>query len=152
MERLDEDREAFVAPVLEALSNLNFAGNSEVTKSVLEKALGLLGSASTSDLPTVLKFLLQFPNETSIPNIVSTIRSDLNIEPIVISASQVKSSALSQKDCEKFIFECLKSGMQFKPEIAKQMLAEITKAEKVNHNNELFTRYNHYSLPCRQLS
>lgn len=117
----------FVAPVLEALSNLNFFSNATLAESVLNKTL--LNSANTKDLPTVLKFLLQFPNDEYIQQIVDSIRQDLKIDSILDDDddNNKNDATLQAKDYEKLIFEALRSGMRFKQKIATVMLKTLKK-------------------------
>ena len=125
----------FVAPVLEALSNLNFTSNEILAESVLNKALVLLSSANSNDLPTVLKFLLQFPVDDYIPQIVSSIRKELKIDSILDRGNDSTQSktALQAKDCEKLVFEALRSGMRFKQNIATSFAKLLKKlSAKVN--------------------
>ena len=117
---LDGDAQ-FVAPVLESLSNLNFSSNSVTAEAVLEKSLDLLSSANSSDVPTVLKFLLQFPNEDYLPRIISTIRKELKLDTLLDPEDDLLSqnkASIQSKDCEKLVFEALRSGIRFKQRIA----------------------------------
>ncbi|EFC50893.1 predicted protein [Naegleria gruberi] len=83
VEKLDQvmqDKSEMTTCVIDALSNLNL--KKEILNETIDRVLRNLNSASLSDLPVIIRFLLQSTNDDNIKSVVQGIRKDLDISSL----------------------------------------------------------------------
>ncbi|EKX48176.1 hypothetical protein GUITHDRAFT_106251 [Guillardia theta CCMP2712] len=119
--------------VLDVLSNLNL--DSTLLLDVHDKLKDLLRSASSHDLPMVVRYLLQSTTPEFARSTVSELRRQLNSVSVVPVSGSVRFSQTveaSHMQHETLIFEAISTGLKFRKYIIAALLSEIksvTRAE-----------------------
>jgi len=111
----------FVAPILDALSNLSL--DETLQERAISSVLQLLESANSNDLPAVVKFLIQTSDET-LEKVVSALRKYLNLDSLLETGSTQPSKSEKEqlRDNEKLLFDAFRAGMQFKHKFSAELL------------------------------
>eukprot|EP00960_Hanusia_phi_P053727 762434-Hanusia_phi.AAC.2 len=112
--------------VLDVLSNLNL--DSSLLLDVHEKLKDLLRSASSNDLPMVVRYLLQSTTPEFAKSTVSELRKQLNSVTLVPVSGSVRFSQTleaSHTQHETLIFEAISTGLKFRKYVVGALLAEI---------------------------
>eukprot|EP00002_Diphylleia_rotans_P012860 TRINITY_DN250_c0_g1_i9.p1 TRINITY_DN250_c0_g1~~TRINITY_DN250_c0_g1_i9.p1 ORF type:complete len:1709 (-),score=385.21 TRINITY_DN250_c0_g1_i9:107-5233(-) len=117
-------------PVLDAVTQLNLSAS--VMAEARTLAVDALASAREDDLPTVVRFLLQSADEKDLARIVRDIRHNLHFSsssPLGSFMSSTQNSSRSKgkqsKSSISLTLDALRSGLQFRKDIAVAFLKEI---------------------------
>lgn len=122
-------------PILDALSNLNL--RSDLLAEVRASVIQMLPSAEISDLPVVVKFILQSVGDNDAFEVISELRASLDftstsLQPAACSTpaeQRLSSSGGSASDGELFTLEAIRSGIRFQRSVAEGWIKAI---ESVN--------------------
>ncbi|KAF0975273.1 hypothetical protein FDP41_005686 [Naegleria fowleri] len=141
LDQVMQDKTEMTSCVIDALSNLNL--QKEVMDKTTERVLGNLNSASTDDLPVIIKFLLQSANEENISNVVDGIRKDLDVSSFTMqddtqdndenhdhSSRKNKGKGSSESRCESLIISAMATGIRHRKIIEKSFIQAISACEE----------------------
>ncbi|RMX53291.1 hypothetical protein pdam_00015249, partial [Pocillopora damicornis] len=124
-------------PILDALSNLNL--RSDLLAEVRASVIQMLPSAEISDLPVVVKFILQSVGDNDAFEVISELRASLDftstsLQPAACSTpaeQRLSSSGGSASDGELFTLEAIRSGIRFQRSVAEGWI-KASAIESVN--------------------
>lgn len=144
-----------IAVVVDALSNMKLDENQIIR--IQERVIGMLEATKVENLPVLIRFLLQSSNDSSLANIVSSLRKKLDIssmaredflpeinetddmdidEGVLSQNAKGKKSKGKGKSKEKpknrgesIILDALSTGIMFKKGIGKAFISEISKIQ-----------------------
>ncbi|ORX90317.1 hypothetical protein K493DRAFT_356944 [Basidiobolus meristosporus CBS 931.73] len=119
LQTLMEENANLMAPILDALSNLNL--QKELLDNIREPIIDRLESADLDDLPIMIKFLLQSVDADNAQYVIGRIRSKLDLKSIYrlrddklfSQSTSSKAAQKTKKIPETLILESLRSGLQF---------------------------------------
>ncbi|XP_022805734.1 Fanconi anemia group D2 protein-like [Stylophora pistillata] len=122
-------------PILDALSNLNL--HSDLLAEVRASVIQILPSAEISDLPVVVKFILQSVSDNDAFEVISELRANLDFTSTTLQPSACSTPAEQQRpsrggstsDGELFTLEAICSGIRFQKSVAEGWIKAI---ESVN--------------------
>lgn len=133
-ELLNEDTDILV-PIMDAVMNMSLSDKlkTRMVALILEK----LDAADLSDLPAVVRFVLQSATGTNVREVVQHLRGSLNF----IAGVDARFSAPDRKQkgkesgcsSEAQVLESLRSGLQFNSTASDQFLKEIKGATSDQH-------------------
>ncbi|KAF0975692.1 hypothetical protein FDP41_005019 [Naegleria fowleri] len=158
LDQVMQDKTEMTSCVIDALSNLNL--QKEVMDKTTERVLGNLNSASTDDLPVIIKFLLQSANEENISNVVDGIRKDLDVSSFTMqddtqdndenhdhSSRKNKGKGSSESRCESLIISAMATGIRHRKIIEKSFIQAISACEEEHTIVDLWILFSIYSMP-----
>ncbi|KAK9719617.1 hypothetical protein K7432_004683 [Basidiobolus ranarum] len=119
LQTLMEENADLMAPILDALSNLNL--QKDLLDNIREPIINRLESADLDDLPIMIKFLLQSVDVDNAQYVIGRIRSKLDLKSIYrlrddrlfSQSTSTRSTQKVRKMPETLILESLRSGLQF---------------------------------------
>ena len=135
---LMESDQSLTASVLDALSNLNL--DRATMESVTDSVVTLLESAKISDLPVVVRFLVQRATVEKLPVIVDSLRRELSVSFETAASSTVGGDHLMgdasiggprsalQHDGESLALDAVLAGLRHRAEFAECFLRTIKSA------------------------
>ncbi|KAG2386760.1 hypothetical protein C9374_002504 [Naegleria lovaniensis] len=157
LDQVMQDKTEMTSCVIDALSNLNL--QKDVMDKTTERVLRNLNSASTDDLPVIIRYLLQSANEENISNVVDGIRKDLDVSSFTIqddtqdddedstTARKNKGKGSSESRCESLIISAMATGIRHRKIIEKSFIQTISACEEEHTIVDLWILFAIYSMP-----
>ncbi|KAM4740758.1 Fanconi anemia group D2 protein [Anableps anableps] len=138
-------------PILDALSSLNLS--SSLLTEVREAVMATLAAVQLEDLPMVVKFILHSVSASDAYEVVSNLRTKLELEqcvlPLVLQASQSRmknkpaagsastAASGSSQDSVTLILDCIKSAVRFQKTISEAWLKAIESVNEAENHKVL---------------
>ncbi|KAJ1639699.1 Fanconi anemia protein FancD2 nuclease-domain-containing protein, partial [Pavlovales sp. CCMP2436] len=111
---------SFTLPVLHALSVLEL--QPDLAERVMEMLVRALPSAASTDLPALVRALLQSAPRSSVAKAVEQLRTHVRVE-------RAPADAADDSAQEPQLLDAIVSSVQFRREVATALLAEVSKSE-----------------------